>query len=86
MKTLDTSIEHGLMLMKDGMAWGIMYEDPYSVVEGFTDPVDGYLYDPEKVEYIGQITNENSADREEMMTGRLRPVKRITKVKLAEEI
>jgi len=86
MRTLDTSIEHGLMLIKDGKAWGIIYGDPYGVVEGFTNPIDGYLYNSERVTKISDITNEHDRNLPEMYTGRLRPVKRITKVKLAEEI
>ncbi len=73
-------IEKGVLVMKNGKAWGIVYEDGQSTAYGWVDPVDGRMSDPEYCKHPTDVTYSGSPYYEELLSGKLVSVERITKV------
>ena len=74
--------EVGVMVMKDGLAWGITYEDGYSTTYGWVKPAEAQLHDPDYCKTPAHVTYSASPDLEEIKTGKLVKVERITTVSL----
>ena len=73
--------ERGLMVMKDGKAWGIAYEDGQVTVHDWIDPVDAPMHDPEFCKSTTDVTYTGSPYINELMSGELVMVERKTTVR-----
>lgn len=75
------------MFLKDGLAWGITYEDGQCTEKGWTDPADARkvkVYNPEFVREASSITAAFcfDPDLEEIEKGTLVRVRRTTTVEI----
>ena len=75
-------IERGVMVMKDGKAWGISYDDGRSKSYGWIDPEDAPIHNPKHCKSVTAVTYQNSPDIAELKTGKLVSVERRTEVVL----
>ena len=75
-------IERGVMVMKDGKAWGISYDDGRSKSYGWIDPEDALIHNPKHCKSVTAFTYQNSPDIAELKTGKLVSVERRTEVVL----
>lgn len=73
-------IETGIMVMKDGKAWGVAYQDGNSTSYGWVDPESACLYDPKFCKEPGDVTYACSPYIQELKTAQLVAVERSTKV------
>jgi hypothetical protein len=73
--------ERGVMVMKDGKAWGRVYEDGHSTYCGWMEPEDAPIHNPEFCKKTTDVTYKGSPYTEELKTGKLVEVERVTKVK-----
>ena len=73
-------IEKGVMVMKDGKAWGITYEDGRSTAYGWIAPEDAPIHNPEFCKNPEDVTYKNSYLIPELRTGKLVFVERRTEV------
>ena len=73
-------IEKGVMIMKDGKAWGITYEDGRSTCYGWMAPEDAPIHNPEFCKKPEDVTYKGSYLIPELRTGRLVFVERRTEV------
>ncbi len=74
------AIKRGVMVMKDGKAWGITYEDGHVRCYGWVEPVDAPIYNPQCCKQPTDVTWRGSPYTEELMTGKLVAVERRTEV------
>jgi len=75
-------IEKGLMVMKNGKAWGIQYQDGRCTSYGWIDPVYAPIHEPEFLHKPEDVTYTDSPDISELRKGELVPVERKTTVKI----
>jgi hypothetical protein len=75
---MKVKIERGVMVMKDGKAWGVLYEDGHSTLYGWMDPESAPIHDPRYLEKPEGITWSGSSDIHELRTGKLVQVERQT--------
>jgi hypothetical protein len=73
-------IETGVMVMKDGKAWGVTYADGQSTSHGWIAPEDAPIYDPRHCTKPEDVTYSGSPDVAELRTGQLVHVERRTEV------
>lgn len=73
-------IETGVMVMKDGKAWGIADEDGHSTSYGWIEPEDAPIHNPEYCNRPEDVTYKGSHYIAELKTGAIVHVKRVTKV------
>lgn len=73
-------IETGVMVMKDGKAWGVSYEDGYSTSYGWIAPEDAPIHDPEFCKSPEDVTYRGDYNVAELRTGKLVHVERRTEV------
>lgn len=78
-------IETGVMVMKDGKAWGIVYEDGQSACSGWIDVESAPIHDPKYCKKTTDVTFEHSHHTTELETAKLVEVKRITTVEILEQ-
>ena len=76
-------IETGVMIMKDGKAWGVTYEDGHSTSYGWINPEDAPIHDPEFCKKPADVTYSDSYLIPELEKGMLVAVKRTTIVEVA---
>ena len=74
--------ERGVMVMKGGKAWGKTYEDGRSTSYGWIAPENAPIHDPEYCTKTTDIVCEGSSYIEELKTGALVEVERLTEVKI----
>jgi len=77
-------IETGVMVMKNGKAWGIEYEDGQSTSYGWIEPEDAPIHDPKHCKRPTDVTYEDSYLTDELKKGKLVAVERITTVKIID--
>lgn len=77
--------EKGVMLMLDGKAWGITYEDGHSTSYGWIDPSKAEVSDPELCKKPSDLTYPGSYLIPEMSRGRLVQVVRHTRITVLME-
>ena len=70
--------ESGVMVMKNGKAWGVTYEDGQSTSYGWVNPEDVALDNPKYVTVPSDLTHDHSIHIEELETGEVVPVERVT--------
>lgn len=75
-------IERGVMVMKAGKAWGVVYEDGRHTVYGWMDPESAPIHDPEYCKKPTDVTWPGSHYTKELLTGELVAVERRTEVVL----
>ena len=73
-------IEKGVMVMKDGKAWGKIYEDGPSTSYGWMEPDRAPIHDPKYCTKTTDVTYEDSHYTNELRTGELVAVERVTTV------
>ena len=76
----------GVMVMKDGLAWGITYEDGYSTSYGWLNPADkkAEIHNPKFCKKTTDVTYKGSYLIDELKTGKLVAVERTTTVKILD--
>ena len=74
------SIETGVMVMKDGKAWGVTYSDGHSTAYGWVDPASAAagIHDPEFCKRPTDVTYSGSPYCQELATATLVEVERKT--------
>lgn len=80
-----TKTETGVMVMRDGHAWGVEYEDGHSTAYGWIDPVDAPIHDPRFCTQPTDVTYTGSHYVSELRKGKLVSVKRTTTVEIVED-
>lgn len=75
-------IERGVMIMKDGKAWGILYADGRSTCYGWVSPEYATIHDPEFCRSPEDVTYKNSPYIKELRSGSLVMVKRTTTIEI----
>ena len=73
-------IERGVMVMKNGKAWGETYADGHSTCFGWMAPEDATIHNPKYCKKPTDVTWEGSNYTNELMTGTLIAVERRTEV------
>ena len=73
-------IERGVMVMKNGKAWGETYADGHSTSYGWMAPEDAPIHNPEYCKKPTDVTWKGSHYTNELMTGTLVAVERRTEV------
>ena len=81
--------ETGVMLMKDGKAWGVVYADGHSTKEGWMPLEDAPLHNPEfciiPSSLLSLMDTPNSRRYREVHSGKLVKVTRTTVVRILYE-
>lgn len=73
-------IEEGVMIMLDGKAWGVTYEDGHSTSYGWIAPEGAKIRDPKYCRCPADATYRGSYLMKELRKGKIVPVKRTTTV------
>lgn len=73
-------IERGVMVMKDGKAWGVEYADGRHTEYGWIAPEDAPIHDPRYCRRPSDVTYPGSHYTAELSTGELVMVERRTEV------
>lgn len=73
-------IERGVMVMKNGKAWGVIYEDGHSTAYGWMDPESAPIHNPQYCKKPSDVTYRDSHYTAELNTGELVMVERRTEV------
>ena len=73
-------IETGVMVMKDGLAWGVTYKDGHSTSYGWVDPEDAPIHNPKYCKKTTDVTYEGSHYFAELLKGDLVHIERTTNV------
>jgi hypothetical protein len=73
-------IETGVMIMKNGKAWGCEYDDGHSTSYGWIDPCKAPIHDPKYCKKQTDVTYSGSHYTKELMTGKVVMVIRKTTV------
>ena len=74
--------EIGVMVMKNGKAWGITYNDGRSTSYGWMDPESAPMHDPKHCKKTTSVTYEGSPYTKELETGKIVKVRRTTVVEI----
>jgi hypothetical protein len=72
--------EIGVMIMKNGKAWGIAYEDGHETNWRFIDVEEAEIFDPKDIEKPTDVTYQGSPKWAELSGARIVAVKRTTTV------
>jgi hypothetical protein len=78
-------IETGVMVMKDGKAWGVVYEDGRSTSYGWMAPEDAPIHDPQFCKKTTDVTYSGSPYIKELASASLVEVTRRTVVEIGKE-
>lgn len=73
-------IETGVMVMKDGKAWGVAGADGHSTAYGWIAPEDAPIHNPAYCKRPEDVTYQGSPYIAELRTGTLAHVERRTEV------
>lgn len=73
-------IENGVMVMKNGKAWGVEYSDGRSKSYGWIEPENAPIHDPEFCKGPLDVTYADSPYIPELSTAKLVSVERRTEV------
>jgi hypothetical protein len=80
-KTSETTMEEiGVMVMKDGKGWGVVYEDGHSTCEGWIPATEAPIRNPEFCKKPTDVTYKGSHYTKELETATLVPVMRKTEI------
>jgi hypothetical protein len=67
----DMKTETGVMIMKNGKAWGCVYEDGHSTSYGWMEPESAPIHDPKYVTKPTDVTYQNSPYIAELSTAQI---------------
>lgn len=81
---LRMKIEEGVMIVKDGKAWGKTYEDGRETNYGWMNIEDAQIHDPKYCKKVTDVTYKGSHYESELLTGKLVKVRRSTVVEVVE--
>lgn len=73
-------VERGVMIVKEGKAWGSVPTDWDHPTPTWVDPIHGHLHKPEFIRKPSDILSPHSLSKEEINSGKLVPVERVTHV------
>ena len=73
-------IETGVMVMKDGMGWGIVYVDGHSTCYGWMSASEAPIHNPEYCKKPTDVTYKGSHYTKELETATLVSVVRKTEI------
>ena len=73
-------VEKGVMVMKDGKAWGISFEDGQSTSYGWIDPENAPIHNPKYCQEPTDVIYDNSPYAEDLKLGEIVSVERRTEV------
>lgn len=79
-------IETGVMIMKNGKAWGTVYSDGKSTAYGWVEPENAPIHDPKYFKRPEDVTWRGSPDVAELRTAELIEVERRTEVALIKRV
>ena len=71
-------IERGVMVMKNGKAWGVEYEDGHCTAYGWIDPESAPIHNPKYCHKTTDVTYKGSPYTRELELGELVDVERTT--------
>ena len=74
--------ETGVMLVKDGRAWGTAYEDGHSRDFGWVSLESANIYNPKFCKAPTDVVYSGSPDTAEVLTGKITRARRVTTVEL----
>ena len=74
--------ETGVMVMKNGFAWGCIYSDGQSTQEGWMEPEKAPIYDPKYLILPTDVTYPGSHYTQELASAHVVPVIRTTIVQV----
>ena len=77
-------IEEGVMVVKNGKAWGCTYEDGQSFADGWVRIEDAPIHHPDFCTKVTDVTYSTSNQVGEIKTGKLVKVVRRTEVIIGE--
>jgi hypothetical protein len=77
-------VEEGVMIMKNGKAWGETYFDGQVTEYGWTDPERAPIHDPRFCTETTDVVNMHSSSIYELQTGKLVKVRRTTTVEIID--
>jgi hypothetical protein len=72
--------ETGVMIVKDGKGWGVPYSDGHSTASGWVQLENATIYDPRFCLKPTDVTYRGSHYTEELKTGKVVNVVRVTTV------
>ena len=78
--------EIGVQVMKDGKAWGTVYEDGHSCCYGWMSPDEAPIHNPKFTRKPESVTYKGSPDIKELRKGKLVNVIRTTTTAIGREI
>ena len=73
-------VERGVMIVKDGKAWGSVPTGWDHPTTTWVDPIHGQLHKPEFIKKPSDILSPHSLSKEEIDLGKIVPVERVTHV------
>jgi hypothetical protein len=76
--------EIGVMVMKNGKAWGVEYEDGHSTSYGWIAPEKAPIHNPKFCKKTTDVTYSNSLYVKELLTATIVHVERETIVRVVE--
>lgn len=74
--------ETGVMVMKNGKAWGIAYQDGNATGYGWIEPTDAPIHNPRFCKKPTDVTHRTSVYIKDLTDAELVPVTRTTTVEL----
>jgi hypothetical protein len=80
-----TRIESGVMIMKDGKAWGVAYSDGQTTAYGWVTPEQATIHDPKHLVKPTDATWQGSGYADELRKGKIVHVERRTQVIVKEQ-
>ncbi len=83
--TIGTRIETGVMVMKDGKAWGTTYADGQRTCYGWLDPAVAPMHDPLFCKKPTDVTYKTDHNFDEIASGELVLVERRTDVRVLKQ-
>ena len=75
-----TYVERGVMIVKEGKAWGSVPTGWDHPTPTWVDPIHGRLCKPEFIRKPSDILSPHSLSKEEIDLGKIMPVERVTQV------
>jgi hypothetical protein len=80
-----TMVETGVMVMKNGYGWGVVYADGYSTSEWWMPATEAPIHNPEYCKKPTDVTYKGSHYTKELETATLVQVTRKTQIFLNQE-
>lgn len=77
-------IEEGVMVVKGGMGWGVVYDDGRSTSYGWIDIEEAPIHNPTYCKSVTDVTYPNSPLIPKLLEGKLVKVKRTTVVEIID--